>query len=161
MFKLMMWEITGSQAEHAAANEGGSGPAKKDEDVAPDIPTDTPSTRTAPTVMVIPSAGLTSKIKGKHLQYRGQADKDTGKKLYHKFVTLMRSLGSDLVAGVDPNKLAKQMQKVSLDESDSAPVPTENDVATGGVRVIGGTFGNRQGLEMTSECGPFTHMFEF
>ena len=42
-------------------------------------------------------AGLTSKIKGKGLQYRGQCDKETGKRLYHKFVGLLRSMSADLV----------------------------------------------------------------
>ena len=33
----------------------------------------------------------------------------------------------------------------------------EDDV----VRVIAGTFGNRQGFKMTAECGPFVHTFSF
>ena len=47
------------------------------------------STRTergAPSVMLIPSAGLISKVKGKGLQYRGQCDKDESKQLYTHFV---------------------------------------------------------------------------
>jgi len=44
--------------------------------------------RESPAVMVIPSAGLISKVKGKGLQYRGQCDKDESKQLYTRFVRL-------------------------------------------------------------------------
>jgi len=111
-----------------------------------------------PGVMIIPSAGLTSKIKGKGLQYRGQCDKETGKRLYHKFVGLLRSMSADLVAGVDPNTIAKSVKNLSLSDRDATPAAND---AAGVVRVVAGTFGNRQGLRTTSECGPFTHMFEF
>ncbi len=40
-------------------------------------------------VMVIPQAGLCAKIKGKSLQYRGQAPKDVGQELYGVFCTAL------------------------------------------------------------------------
>ena len=61
-------------------------------------------------------------------------------------------------AGVDPNTIAKSVKNLSLSDRDATPAAND---AAGVVRVVAGTFGNRQGLRTTSECGPFTHMFEF
>lgn len=44
----------------------------------------------------------------------------------------------------------------------AATVPLSNDnTSSGDLRVVCGTFGNRQGLRLTAEIGPFTHSFDF
>jgi hypothetical protein len=43
-----------------------------------------------PAVMIIPSAGLVSKVKGKGLQYRDQCAFSDGRQLYMEFVRLFR-----------------------------------------------------------------------
>lgn len=60
-------------------------------------------------------------------------------------------------AGVDPNTISKALKKISLDDADGS-IPNDGGE---GVRVVSGTFGNRQGLRFDAACGPFTHMFEF
>ena len=54
--------------------------------------------------MVIPQAGLCAKIKGKSLQYRGQAPKDVGKELYQMFCS---ALLEEVVAPRDNNGKSK------------------------------------------------------
>ena len=47
-------------------------------------------------------------------------------------------------------------------EAAAAAAPLLNDNKTDGdLRVVCGTFGNRQGLRLTAEMGPFTHSFDF
>jgi hypothetical protein len=66
-----------------------------------------------------------------------------------------------------PNSLdiASNMQQLSLgqladDQSLSEHPPNEHDPGDAKVaRIIAGTFGNRQGLRVVAECGPFFHMF--
>ena len=44
----------------------------------------------------------------------------------------------------------------------AAAAPLSNDnKSSGDLRVVCGTFGNRQGLRLTAEMGPFTHSFDF
>ena len=219
------------------------------------------ATRGAPAVVIIPAAGLISKVKGKCLQYRGQCDKSDSQQLYSTFVELMRSEaekqigpgggigagakhgtkkkkkvadgnsvlcapalyftsgdnfgkyaaydgdGFPTVAG-DGSALSKSMRKKlekaltqhtkkyeaqqakgghaapAAPTAPTAPVPAgqpasaaaagqpasdvpmlANDNAAGGLqpelRVVCGTFGNRQGLRLTADMGPFTHTFDY
>jgi hypothetical protein len=51
-----------------------------------------------------------------------------------------------------------------LSEQQSSSVEKSRQPLKKGVMyplLVVGTFGNRQGLRLKSECGPFTHMFEF
>eukprot|EP00760_Papus_ankaliazontas_P004283 PhM_4_TR11773/c0_g1_i1/m.25418 len=119
-----------------------------------DIPSD-PSVR-VPTVsvgerkvdvLVIPQASIAGKIKGKAIQYHGQAPKEDTQKMYEAFCAQLRhGLGAVL-------------------ESDANGVPLvggsgEAAAAAGQPIVVSGTFGNRQALKMDSP-GPMTHFFEF
>jgi hypothetical protein len=74
--------------------------------------------------------------------------------------------------------MAQQQQASSTPAADDEFVivdsPAENESPTQGqllppplaeqdlvVPIVAGTFGNRQGLRLASQCGPFTHRFEF
>lgn len=89
-------------------------------------------------VMIIPQATLAGKLKAKTVQYHGQCDKKDAEGHFYDFCRLVRS---------------------ALQVSDEVD---QNGVAIGvaGPRIVlNGTFGNRQGLDMSS-AGPFTHIFE-
>lgn len=170
--------------------------------------------------MLIPQAGLFSKLKGKYLQYRQQCGKEKGAELYAELVARLRKRADQLTApktskpvltepefdlDIEPTELFRTVPKFAdrFAEFDAKGLPTkikdDSDVPKGelkklkktlakhvahrkakaeaesaavkeseapvddskGVYLIAGTFGNRQGLRMTCEAGPFTHMFTF
>eukprot|EP00388_Colpodella_angusta_P028733 GDKK01013905.1.p1 GENE.GDKK01013905.1~~GDKK01013905.1.p1 ORF type:complete len:200 (+),score=2.22 GDKK01013905.1:62-661(+) len=90
-------------------------------------------------VMIIPQATLAGKLKAKAIQYHGQCDKSDADNLFYAFCAQIRGeLGL----------------KGEFNKNGVAAMPNAN-VRT----VLNGTFGNRQGLDMSSS-GPFTHVFE-
>lgn len=196
-------------------------------------------------LMVIPAAGLTCKLKGKYIQYRGQCNKEYGAQLYQLFkTTLVESLEHMATGGKKKKEAAKRPagtpastmpaemfslppfegQYTKYDEQGmpthdktgkelsksqlkklkklhakqivryekylkTSPPPTtaivlpesksakeQNKTGTAGepakgpvgnivndypVKCVFGTYGNRQGLKIDAECGPFTHTFSF
>lgn len=63
-----------------------------------------------------------------------------------------RSAGGDEATAAKGQVSTKTVQPATLNE----PMSDIN----GMVRVVAGTFGNRQGFKMTSEMGPFSHVFD-
>ena len=189
-------------------------------------------------IMLIPQAGLVSKIKGKSLQYRNQAPKETGRKLYKCFcneicravvdkeikkvnvgkkelrdprtspINLFRQhytkdystfdeegvpttdINGETVSKSKRKKLIKAQKaqeklhnKYLIDPGPYEDVIAEIDTAAGNnsnneskgeeqeqeeaielpkhFQFVCGTFGNRQGLKIDAECGPFTHSYTF
>jgi D-tyrosyl-tRNA(Tyr) deacylase len=94
-------------------------------------------------VLVVPQATMAGKPKGKLMQYHGQANKDDSAMLYTHFCHSLRSclLCSDV-------------------ERDANGVPAAEVGTCNERRVLNGTFGNRQALDLSSP-GPFTHVFDF
>jgi D-Tyr-tRNAtyr deacylase len=193
-------------------------------------------------MMIIPQAGMVSKIKGKTLQYRRQASKADGMKLYKSFCSLVVKAVVDteenqsnaggngnnnnskrIPPNVLPSELFIQYYKEKYSEFDDDGIPTKTfdgdpiaksqrkkllkkkqaqekkykryianpdqfakEIAEtlhvseetpeskeevtdqkkdftlpSNFTFIQGTFGNRQGLQLNAECGPFTHSFTF
>lgn len=84
-------------------------------------------------VLIVPQATLGGTLKGKRMQYHKNIDKDAGRDLYEQFVRLC-----------------------------SEAVSKHNEKGNGSreVRVLHGTYGNRQVLKIDTN-GPYTHMIEF
>lgn len=111
----------------------------------------------APDLLVVPQACLSGKAKGKQVQYHGQLAKDEGARMYAAFVELLQSQAAALVAGSGGGGKAKARGADGDDESKGG----EGEVPAVTVpRVLAGTYGNRQGLELKTD-GPMTHFFEF
>lgn len=91
-------------------------------------------------VLIIPQATLAGKLKAKAVQYHGQCDKSDAEGHFYDFCRCVRE-----ALGV-------------IGECDQNGVVTSEGVANSRV-VLNGTFGNRQGLDLSS-AGPFTHVFE-
>lgn len=102
-------------------------------------------------VLVVPQATLAGKMKGKVVQYHGQAAKDVAQSLYDLFCRQLR-------AALLPPGLAALPCDVNgcLMESNGAVDEVDKNRRR---RVWNGTYGNRQALELSSP-GPFTHLFE-
>ena len=186
-------------------------------------------------LMIIPRAGMVSKIKGKSLQYQRQAPRSSSELFYQHFCQeMIRAVVSDSSASapseskrvavspaVSPSDLfrlyyaddygsfddeglpittskGEEMSKSQIkklkklvkahnkkhekwlknpqqSEADfaeqqrllGAAAESKEQAQSGDVEVpkwltfVKGTFGNRQGLRVNAECGPFTHSFSF
>lgn len=159
-------------------------------------------------VMVVPQASMVSKFKGKSLKYHSQLDKEKGRALYVKFLSLLQQeaceaqllslFGAGKQSGASTKfdkrgvpvtdaqgkpldksekkkndkiyrEAAKELQDLaSRREARWSTAVASSEVGTGEsleagevLRVVAGTFGNRQGLKLDSFCGPLTHVFEF
>lgn len=104
-------------------------------------------------VLVVPQATMAGKPKGKVVQYHGQAPKDDALALYGRFCSQLRAC-----------LVPAEHQSVAVDANgEAAPAtatPAEASDSPSQLRKVSyGTYGNRQGLEMSSP-GPFTHIFE-
>ncbi|XP_064602046.1 D-aminoacyl-tRNA deacylase 2-like [Liolophura sinensis] len=84
-------------------------------------------------VLIVPQATLGGTLKGKRMQYHKNIDKESGRYLYERFVKLCSE--------------AVSKHSGKRDESRE-------------VRVLHGTYGNRQVLKIDTN-GPYTHMLEF
>nr|XP_056706824.1 D-aminoacyl-tRNA deacylase 2 [Euleptes europaea] len=82
-------------------------------------------------ILIIPQATLGGKLKGRHMQYHSNIEKEIGMELYSQFVSLCEK------------ELAANARG-----------------AEAGVVLRHGTYGNRQVLKVDTN-GPFTHMIEF
>ena len=108
-------------------------------------------------VLVVPQATLAGKVKGKVMQYHGQASKDVAQTLYELFCRQLRG------ALLPPAEFALPRDAngccVTTTERDAAAADAAEGRASLTRRVLNGTYGNRQALELSSP-GPFTHLFE-
>eukprot|EP00949_MAST-11_sp_MAST-11-sp1_P003286 g3286.t1 len=169
-------------------------------------------------LMVVPQAGLFSKLKGKYLQYRSVCEKQRGLELYTLLCEKLRealdgkpkkndkptvplsTLTKDIfktglfgefaefdtetgMPTVDKagqpvgKKKLKKLARIAAahDKKRNAalasgngtlPEAIEEHAAAKNVpestssRLIAGTYGNRQGMKIEAECGPFFHVFE-
>lgn len=118
-----------------AAKEGLDELSSSDERPKPIALIDCPTAN----VLIIPQATLAGKLKAKAVQYHGQCDKNDAETLFYEFCKQVR------------NELGV---KGECDRNGVNVSPNENSRI-----VLNGTFGNRQGLDMSSS-GPFTHVFE-
>ena len=185
-------------------------------------------------IMIIPQAAMTSRVKGKVLTYRDQLAKEESERFYNLFIDAIRAVATEELAPValsgedhgeayrervraaqekgrlDPQHMFEQGDYSGLySQYDARGVPTHDNEgvelskshkkklekayaaqskrwakykdseapdhadqptieATTPVeqrdcplKVVAGTFGNRQGYEVKSNMGPFTHMFSF
>ena len=87
-------------------------------------------------LMLVPQATLGGKLKGKALQYHANISKQEGAELYHSLVMAIRQTTQGNSAGGSEHQSSGNIGKV-----------------------VCGTFGNQQVLEMSS-LGPYTHYFE-
>nr|CCC90004.1 conserved hypothetical protein [Trypanosoma congolense IL3000] len=93
-------------------------------------------------VLIVPQASLGGKLKGRNVQFHALVAKSEGSPLYDRFVKLMREArGIDLTT-VDAN---------------GVPLPGQEMGPRG--RVISGTWGNQQALQLKSR-GPLTHVLD-
>jgi D-Tyr-tRNAtyr deacylase len=95
-------------------------------------------------VLIVPQATLAGKVKGRLTQYHQQTAKEKAEQLYSVFCLRVRQAvhGPTWAIDVDQNGQNHSKQEGS------------------GCRVLNGTFGNRQALQLSSSA-PSTHFFEF
>lgn len=98
---------------------------------------------------------LQVKKQGKSIQYHGQVEKSIGEELYRFFIDEVRSAvlkrqceasGAPLPSWFDEDHRDEELWSAALEDSFC--------------RVVSGSFGKRQGLELSSEMGPFCHVLQ-
>lgn len=113
-------------------------------------------------IVLCPQANLTSRVErnGKSVQYRGQCDKDSSAQFFAYFGLYLQALLAERVyqarQETPPATLAVFMAlpwTEALQQDDT----TWRDVLPAVVSVVVASFGQRQGLEFSSDMGPFCH----
>lgn len=116
-------------------------------------------------VVLCPQANLVSKVKqnGKSVQYHGQCDKSLGEQLFVYFGLSLQALLLERQCELRQEPLPESLQTwkrldsldaaLSHDSSSSWAWQSSLDMVT----VVMGSFGKRQGLEFSSDMGPFCH----
>jgi hypothetical protein len=82
-------------------------------------------------VVVIPQAGLTSKVSGKVLKYHSQCDKALGGELYERFVSLFGELVREEIEGKSDQKAADEYARLKAARSATASVAPSELFKTG------------------------------
>jgi D-Tyr-tRNA(Tyr) deacylase len=119
-------------------------------------------------IVLVPQANLICKVKqqGKSVQYHGQASSIKGRDLYEQLVQHVQRLVDEHNES-SRNSIRERGSEEGAGESDgvvpSAAARSSEDNAPrpgggGGVEVVAGTFGTRQGIAIESDMGPFCHV---
>lgn len=118
-------------------------------------------------VVLCPQANLTSQVKrnGKSVQYHGQCDKTLSEQFFAYFGLYLQALLVEQECQIRkelvPEELLAWKQETSLEAAlaaaaDDASWTQKLQIAV----VVVGSFGKRQGLEFSSDMGPFCHTFQ-
>ena len=115
-------------------------------------------------VVLCPQANLVSQVKrnGKSVQYHGQCDKTVSEQLFLYFGLYLQALLVEHECQIRRTAVPESLaawKKAPLDEAlavDTSSWQEMLQITT----VVMGSFGKRQGLQFSSDMGPFCHSFQ-
>lgn len=122
-------------------------------------------------MVICPQANLISQVKrnGKSVQYHGQCDKERGHQLFDYFCRYVKALLAERELRLQSPSFTKPSgplaavtawkELVDLEQA-MADTSAWGEYLLQSVTVVTGSFGKRQGLEFSSDMGPFCHTFQ-
>lgn len=111
-------------------------------------------------LVLCPQANLVSQIKrnGKSVQYHGQCDKVLSEQLFYYFGLYLQALLLEQQCQIREQPVPESLPSwKDLPLEEALATDTTWTGALDAITIVSGSFGKRQGLEFSSDMGPFCH----